>query len=103
MSKYQHITIEDDGRLLAEAHVRSSRRAVHARLRVVPGQLPAGTGTRLVDAVLDLSTAPPGTTLRMSLPGGGGEMLDRMRQRCTAVSSYTAGPSCRLEALTPDS
>ena len=102
MSQYQHITIEDDGRLVAEAHVRSSRAAVDARLRLEPGRLPSGTGTKLVDAVLDLSTAQPGTPLRMSLPPGGGEILDRMRQRCTAVTSHNAGATWRLEARIPE-
>lgn len=59
MSHAQHITIADEGRVLAAAEVRSNDDAVQAELRVEAGHLPTGTRTRLVDAVLDLSTADP--------------------------------------------
>jgi hypothetical protein len=101
LSNFQHITIVDDGRLLAEARVQSSLDVIQASLRVEAGQLPAGTRTRLVDAVLELSNAPHGTPLEMTLPAGDAEMLHRMRERCGSVSTRAAGVSCRLDAITP--
>jgi hypothetical protein len=59
MSNFQHITIEDNGRLLAEADVESHSDLVDARLRVEAGQIPPGARSQLVDAVLDLPNVPP--------------------------------------------
>ena len=42
-SNFQHITIEDDGRVLAEAGVRAEPDVVRAALRVEAGHLPPGT------------------------------------------------------------
>lgn len=97
----QHITIEDDGRLLAEADVRSEPDVIRAALRVEAGHLPVRTRTRLVDAVLDTSNAPSGTPLEMTLPAGDAEILLRMRERCTDVSTRAAGASCLLHTTTP--
>ena len=97
----QHITIEDDGRLLAEADVRTTDQAVQADLRVEAGQLPPGTRARLVDAVLDISNAEPGIPLTATLPAGDAEMLQRMRERCTTVSTRTAGATCQVDTQTP--
>jgi len=97
----QHITIEDDGRLLAEADVRATNEAVQAELRVEAGHLPPGTRTRLVDAVLDISNAEPGIPLNATLPAGDAEMLQRMRERCTTVTTRAAGATCQVETHTP--
>ncbi len=97
----RHITIEDDGRLLAEADVSSQAGVVRAALRVEAGHLPTGTRARLVDAVLDTSDAPAGTPLEVSLPAGDAEILLRMRERCTDVETRAAGASCLLHTTTP--
>lgn len=102
LSNYQHITIfEDDGRLLAEADVEASPELIQAHLRVEAGHLPPGTRTKLVDAVLEISNAQPGTPLEMTLPAGDFEILERMRQRCIGVTTRAAGASCRLQTITP--
>jgi hypothetical protein len=92
----QYITITDDGQVLAEATIRSAthRPAIHADLHVEAGHLPVGTRTRLVDAVLDLTAAEPGTHLQVTLPAGDGEILDRLRERCDDVQTRPAGASC---------
>jgi hypothetical protein len=97
----QHITIEDDGRLLAEADVRSEPDVIRAALRVEAGHLPARTRARLVDAVLDTLQAPAGTPLEMTLPAGDAEILLRMRERCTYIDTRAAGASCLLQTTTP--
>jgi hypothetical protein len=101
MSDVQHITITDEGRVLAEADVRSSEYAVRGELWVEAGHLPAGTRSNLVDAVLDLTTAEPGTPLHLTLPAGDGEMLQRMRERCTTVTTRAAGATCQVDTHTP--
>src|SRR3712207_3149980 len=101
MSDSQHIAIADEGRLLAEADVRTSERGVHANLRVEAGHLPPGTRTKLVDAVLDLTDAEPGTPLNATVPAGDAEMLQRMRDRCTTVSTRRTGSTCQVDADMP--
>ena len=98
MTNTQHITIEEDGRILAEATVHSDpeHQAVHADLHVEAGHLPIGTRARLVDAVLDQSAA--GTHLDATLPAGDGEILDRLRERCDDVQARSAGASTLASA-----
>ena len=93
-SNPQRITVEDDGRLLAEVTVHSDaeQRSVHADFHVEAGHLPVGTRTRLVDAVLDQPTEA-GTQLEATLPAGDGEILDRLRERCDDVQARAAGAS----------
>ena len=92
----QYVTLTDDGQLLAEATIRSAthRPSIHADLHVEAGHLPVGTRTRLVDAVLDLSAAEPGTHLQVTLPAGDSEILDRLRERCDDLQTRAAGASC---------
>src|SRR4051794_35498244 len=103
MSKFQHIVIEDDGRLLAEAVVESHPDLVEAMLRVEAGHIAPGTTSRLVDAVLDLMQVPAGTVLEMTFPTGAAEMLEQIRSRCPDVTTRVAGVSCRLHTTVPTS
>src|SRR3954469_7530703 len=101
MSKSQHIVIEDDGRLLAEAVVESRPDLVEAMLRVEAGHIAPGTTSRLVDAVLDLMQVPAGTALEMTFPTGQAEMLEQIRRRCPDITTRVAGVSCRLHTTVP--
>ena len=101
MSNLQHIVIEDGGRLLAEAVVKSQPDLVEATLRVEAGHIAPGTTSRLVDAVLDLVQVPPGTALEMTFPTGQAEMLEHIRHRCPNLTTRVAGVSCRLHTTVP--
>jgi hypothetical protein len=101
MSTCQHIVIQDDGRLLAEAVVESHPDLVDAMLRVEAGHIAPGTATRLVDAVLDGLQVPPGTALEMTFPAGQAEMLEEIRSRCPELTTRVAGVSCRLHTTVP--
>src|SRR3954464_8644732 len=101
MRASRSITIEDNGRLLSESRVRTTRQMVHAPRRVEPGQLPPGTRTRLRRHLLDLSTAEPGTRMHVTMPAGDVEILGRMRERCTSTMSWARGTKDHLEATTP--
>jgi hypothetical protein len=106
MSNFQHIFIEDDGRLLAEAVVQSHPDParpdlVEAMLRVEAGPIPSGATSRLVDAVLDLIQVPAGTALEMTFPTGEAEMLEQIRSRCFNITTRVAGVSCRLRTTVP--
>jgi hypothetical protein len=101
MSSLQHIVIEDDGRILAEAVVKSHPDLVEAMLRVEAGHIAPGTSSRLVDAVIDLMQVPPGTALEMTFPTGQAEILEQIRRRCPSLTTRVAGVSCRLHTTVP--
>src|SRR6478752_3797100 len=101
MSNFQHIVIEDEGRLLAEAVVESRPDLVEAMLRVEAGHIAPGTTSRLVDAVLDLMQVPAGTELEMTFPTGQVEMLEQIRSRCPNITTRVAGVSCRPHTTVP--
>jgi hypothetical protein len=94
------IEIEVDGHLAALAQVsRTSDPAViRAALHVESGHLPAGTRTRLVDAVLDDPDVSGASHLAASTPTGDGELLDRIRERARSVTVRTAGATNLVDA-----
>ena len=103
-SKPQHVTVDDQGQTLADAtlHADPERHTLHADLHVETGHLPAGTRTRLVDAVLDQPAAAPGTQLDVTLSAGDAEILHRLRDRCDDVDTRAAGASIRATGTVPD-
>ena len=103
MSNCQHIVIEGDGRLLAEAVVESHSDLVEAMLRVEAGHIAPGTTSRLVDAVIDLMQVPAGTALEMTFPTGQAEMLEQIRTRCPNVTTRVAGVSSMRQMVTSGS
>lgn len=97
-----HVEIaDDDGRPLACADVEVTGVAASACLHVEPGQLPPGTRARLVDAVLDSPEVGLCRQVRVALPLGDTEILERVRERCDAVTPRSAGSTCLLEADLP--
>jgi hypothetical protein len=99
----QRITVEEDGRMLAEALVRADPPSVHADFHVESGQLPVGTRTRLVDAVLDDSSGEDAAELTATLPAGDGEILNRLRERCDDLQLRAAGASTLATGAIPKS
>ena len=87
------IQIEADGRTLASAelHPTDEPGLVHSDLHVESGHLPAGTRTRLVDAVLEHPEVEEADRLLATMPLGDTEMLDRVRERCDDVDARAAG------------
>ena len=102
-ANYAHITVEDHGRLVAEADVRAEEDLVRAQLRVEAGHVPPGARTELVDAVLASPAVEPGTPLQMTVPAGDGEILQRDRERCCEVDARAAGATCLVHTTTPAS
>jgi hypothetical protein len=89
----QTVLIEDAGRTVASAEVRPTDQpgVVHSELHVESGQLPGGTRSRLVDAVLEHPQVDEADRLLATMPLGDTEMLDRVRQRCDDVEAHAAG------------
>ena len=100
----KRVTVQHDERTVAAAEVETlpDEAGPHASLSVDAGQLPPGTRTQLVDAVLDLPDMRPGTRFTATVPAGDGEMLDRMRERCSDVETRRAGVSLIVDATVDD-
>ena len=92
----------DDGQQLAVARI-DLVDAVTARasLHVASGHLPAGTRTRLVDAVFDDPDVRSRRQVQVTLPMGDTEILDRVRERGHIATFRAAGSTCLLEAELP--
>jgi hypothetical protein len=100
----KHVTVQHEERTVAAAEVETlpDQSALHASLSVDAGQLPPGTRTRLVNAVLDLPEVTPGAHLTATVPAGDGEMLDQVRERCSDVQTRRAGASLIVNATVDD-
>jgi hypothetical protein len=96
-----HISISDEGRLLANAVVASDSDPsnVRASLHVESGHVPPATRGQLVDALLEITQAQPGTSLQITFPVGEAEILEQMRQRCREVEVRAAGASCMFSGV----
>jgi hypothetical protein len=96
----QTILIETDGRTVASAEVHSTDEpgVVHSDLHVESGQLPGGTRTRLVDAVLEHPQVEEADRLLATMPLGDTEMLDRVRERLDDVEARAAGATKLVQA-----
>ena len=94
------IQIEADGRTLASAEVHPTDEPglVHSDLHVESGHLPAGTRTRLIDAVLEHPEVEEADRLLATMPLGDTEMLDRVRERCDDVDARAAGATKLVQA-----
>jgi hypothetical protein len=94
------IELRENGRMLAAADVRPAEEpgVVRSDLHVESGQLPEGTRTRLVDAVLDLPQVDEAQRLVATMPISDTEMLDRVRERADDVQARAAGATKIVEA-----
>jgi hypothetical protein len=69
-----------------------------ALLHVEPGHLPAGTRSRLVDAVFDDPDVRARHQVQLTVPLGDTEILDRVRAWRTIATFRAAGSTCLVEA-----
>ena len=99
-SELPTILIETDGRTLATAEVHPTGTAgiVHSDMHVESGHLPAGTRSRLVDAVLAHPDVDHADRLVATMPLGDTEMLARVRECCADVEAHAAGATKLVEA-----
>jgi hypothetical protein len=94
----------DDGRTLAVATIDViDPSVVRASMHVVPGHLPPGTRSRLVDAVLDDPDVRSRRHVQVTLPLGDFEILDRLRERGLLGTFRAAGSTCLLDVELPES
>jgi hypothetical protein len=94
------VSIQADGRTLAAADIRPSEEpgVVRSDLHVESGQLPAGTRTALVDAVLDHPAMGAADKLVATMPISDTEMIGRVRERADDVEARATGATKIVEA-----
>jgi hypothetical protein len=94
------VSIQDDGRTLAEADIHPSEEpgVVRSALHVESGQLPVGTRARLVDAVLEHPAVDSADKLVATMPISDTEMIDRVRERADDVEARAVGATKIVEA-----
>jgi len=99
----RRVQVAAGGDVVALADIQSltEQGVVRAELHARSGHVPAGTRTRLVDAVLDSAETREGSRLEATLPLGDAESLDRLRERCSEVHARAAGASCLVDAELP--
>jgi hypothetical protein len=92
------------GRSIASAEIDEVNPGVaRTSLHVEAGHLPAGSRTKLVDAVLDDPDVSSHPQVKMAFPLGDTEILDRVRERCDTIEARAAGSTCLVDADLPDS
>lgn len=92
----------DDGAVLAVAHIELvDADTVRASLHVVPGHLPVGVRTRLVDAVFADPDVRAHRHVQLTLPLGDVEILDGVRRRSVLGAFRAAGSTCLVDAELP--
>jgi hypothetical protein len=100
----RHVEVTEDGQTVALADIQTSDDdVVRADLHIEPGQVPSGTGRRLVDAVLDAPETRGSAKLEATLQMGDSESLGRLRECCGEVHAHPAGASCLVDVVLPDS
>jgi hypothetical protein len=98
---HRRVEISDRHGTAASADVtitQQTARTARASLRAAAGHLAPGIRARLVDAVLDLPELHGGAHLQAAFPLGDSEILYRLRERCTNVTTHPAGATALLEA-----
>jgi hypothetical protein len=96
---HRHVTIEQEGRVVAEAEVQhlDTPGTVQAEVHVESGHMAPGTRSRIVDEVLDDPDVREAERFKAVLPRGDAEVLERVRERLDDVSTHSAGASVVVE------
>jgi hypothetical protein len=100
-SDAHEIQITFAGHLVAAAEVSRTDDpdVVRSAMHVESGHLPAGSRTKLVDAVLEDPQVSAASHLAASVPTGDTELLDRIRERARSVNVRAAGATVLVEAV----
>jgi hypothetical protein len=93
------ITLEEDGRLLAEAtlsDVDESGR-LQAQVHVEAGHLPPGTRSAMAEAIHERVQSSSAEHLTAAVPLGDGELIDGIRRPLTDVTLRAAGVTSLID------
>ena len=97
------ISLEEDGRLLAEATLSEvdPTGRVQAQVHVEPGHLPPGTRQAMAEALHERVQSTDAEHLTAAVPLGDGELIDGIRRPLTDVNLRAAGATSLIEGDLP--
>ena len=97
------ITLEEDGRLLAEATLSEVDEAgrLQAQVHVEAGHLPPGTRQAMADALHERVQSTSAAHLTAAVPLGDGELIDGIRRPLTDVTLRAAGVTSLIDGDLP--
>ena len=91
MTDEQHISVEEDGQVVARATVSVSNSEALASVNVSSGHVPVGTRKKVVDAVHETVLNEEAEHLTASVPLGDAELVEGMRSHLDDVRLRAAG------------
>jgi hypothetical protein len=100
----RHVEIKDGDQTVAAAEVTTAPEAdgtAQASLHAAPGHIAPGSRARLVDAVMDLPEVKASEYLKVAVPLGDGESLERLRERTDDTATRPAGSTALVDAKIP--
>jgi hypothetical protein len=100
----RHIEVKDGDQAVADADVSASAEpegTARVSLRAASGHIAPGSRARLVDAVMDLPEVRESSRLKVAVPLGDGESLERLRQRADEATTRPAGSTALVDATLP--
>jgi len=95
----RHISVEENGEILAEATVSAPDEAECARaeVTVAPGHLPVGTRQKMADAVHEVVCDDHARHLTASVPKGDAELVDGIRSHLRDPELRVAGATSIIQ------
>lgn len=102
---HNRITLEEDGRLLAEATLSDVDEAgrLQAQVHVEAGHLPAGTRLAMAEAIHERVQSSNAEHLTAAVPLGDGELIEGIRRPLTDVTLRAAGVTSLIDGDVPPS
>ena len=102
-SSASHVEVDQDGSVVAFAHVERPEGADAARaaLHVEAGHRPPDTGSRLVDAVLDTPQVREAGAVVAALPRGEADAIQHVKNRLPTSTTRAAGATVIVEGEVP--
>ena len=100
MADDKQITVEQDGQVLSQATVSSkdNNKEVRAQVHVASGHLPAGTHRKMAEALHKAVTKDNAEHLTVSVPRGGAELVEGIRDHLNEVEIRSAGSTGVVQA-----
>ncbi len=99
MARDKQITVEEDGQVLSQATVSSKdkNKEARAQVHVASGHLPAGTHQKMADAIHQAVTEDNAERLTVSVPRGGAELVEGIRDHLNEVEMRSAGSTSIIQ------
>ena len=99
MADFKHISVEEDGQVLAQATISMADEDgdALAQVHVAPGHIPVGTRQKVVDAVHEAVTEDQAKRLTATVPCGDAELVEGIRDHLDDVELRAAGATSIIQ------